>query len=763
MNANVSRSDDASLHAPAPEAPRARLSVTSAFDFWRTAHRILRGRYRTVLAITLLGVATGAYAGFTFGKRLYSATGLVRIASALPAVLKETDQNRPMANFDGFIQAQREVMSGREVVDAAMKEDSWTKLGSRRRAVTSEQFAAGLTVQTRARSDFLQVKFTHKDPLVAAAAIQSVISAYKQVFTREQAKAEGPRMDLLQRRRAGLSADQAKLEAKINETASGRTLTVVESLCLEASERARKLRSAITDLHIAAAGGTEIRKATDAPVQPGVDPTLDDNHWFISLETKLERELFLARGRGLRDGHPTIVRLQNSLDACRSQILALPRSPGAPAPSASQPALAVDPTPRLLMEREGKLRILLDSALAEMKQLSSEREKLKGLDEQAVALRQQLADTDSRLDALTTEASLGGRLMVVSGGDRPMTALLDNRIKMTAAGSVIGGAAPFGILMLSAMFRRRYRSGEEVAEDLAEHVPFVAVVPEVEGPGAMGMMAARCIHDIRARLQPHVAQEPRTYLVASVSPGDGKTALCMALGFSFAAAGVRTLVIDGDLSDRHLTKEFGANEAPGLIDALAGGEPFVQHIRTGPSVLAAGRSSSHDANKLVPAALRRVLASLRDKFDIILIDGDPILTGITTTVIAPQSDGVILAVGNGQRPSRVLQAVNQIHMMGTDLVAGVFNRADPSELPVDLKAREEADAVRHRTLPDKVRAFGPLIGAVLASLQHTRNEDVELRSGELDLAKTDRAPHTPNTGDTAHEPHQGRAEGRAAA
>jgi Mrp family chromosome partitioning ATPase len=233
----------------------------------------------------------------------------------------------------------------------------------------------------------------------------------------------------------------------------------------------------------------------------------------------------------------------------------------------------------------------------------------------------------------------------------------------------------------------------------------------------------------------------------------------LSLAFSFAAAGVRTLLIDGDLTSRRVTMALDAGEASGLIEAMAGVEPFVQRIRAGPSVLTAGKSSSHDACRLVPTALRRVLANLRERFDVILIDGDPMLTGITATVIAPQTDGVIFAVGNGQRPGLVHQAIGQIRMQGTDLLVAVFNKACASELPIEVKDREAAAAAKHRALPEKVRRLGPLVATVLASIRHTREEDLELTSG-LDLARTDTPTHT---GEQAHEAHDRRAQGRSAA
>ncbi|MBX3375534.1 MAG: hypothetical protein KF678_00855 [Phycisphaeraceae bacterium] len=739
-------------------AGRGDAAAPPGFDLWRFAARVVRGRVRVVVALCCLGAAAGGCAGLMLGKRLYTATGLVRIASALPAVLRETDQNRPMANFDGFLQAQREVMSGRDVLDSALQQDEWSGLSKRGKAPRPEELAAGLKVETRPRSDFLQVKLTHKDPLIAATGVRTIIEAYQTVFTREQDRVERSRTEALEHRRAALNNDLARLESQIAEASRGRTLTEIDPLCAEVAERIKKLRGALTDVQVAIAGGPELYPKVWESVdqRAGTGPSNDPAAWYSAQLVQLERELFRATSAGLLQQHPTVIRLENAIEACRQRLASLPQS-SSPSTTPIQAATVV---PKLLLEREAGLKELLVTAQNEMRLLASERENVKRLDEQAGVLRQQLADTTARLDALATEASMGGRLMVVSSGNRPMTALVDNRAKMAAAGMVVGGLAPLSLLVLAGLVRRTYRSGEELAEDLAGHAPFVAVLPDVTGPGAIGQMAARCVHDIRARLQPQVRGEARVYLVASASPDEGKGALAMGLGFSFAAAGIRTIIIDGDLTSRGVSVAFGAGDSIGLTEAMAGQEPFIQRIRSGPSLLASGLSTSRDACMLDAAALRRVLATLRQKFDVILIVGDPILTGITASVIAPQSDGVILAVANGQQPGHVRQAVRQLEMLGTSLSAAVFNKADPSELPIDVKAREAAEKTRKRAWPPKVRELGPLVANVLSSLSHTREEDIELVSGNMELARSDRS-NPAISGEESHGAHDRRSRDAA--
>src|SRR4051812_2170017 len=173
-------------------------------DVWRLAHRALRGRYRLALALAAVGMVAGAQAGMRVGQRLYRATGLVRIAAVRPQVMKETDQNRAMPMFDGIIQAQQDVMSSRETVRAATRDPAWQgTVGHGGRAITEEQFAASLKVETRPRSDHLRVMYTDPDARVAAAAVRAIIGAYQRGYDAEQDRIEQQRHGELEARRAG--------------------------------------------------------------------------------------------------------------------------------------------------------------------------------------------------------------------------------------------------------------------------------------------------------------------------------------------------------------------------------------------------------------------------------------------------------------------------------------------------------------------------------------------------------------------------------
>jgi Mrp family chromosome partitioning ATPase/uncharacterized protein involved in exopolysaccharide biosynthesis len=720
-------------------APRAAVAtnppvLADKLDLWRTAHRALRGRYRIALVLAISGAIAGALTGWIYGKRIYCATGLVRIASTLPAMIKQTDQNQPMAMFDGFIQAQQEVMTSREMIEAALGSEPWRRVEAATHISCAEQFAANLKVETRPRSDYLRVTFKHRDAEVASAGVQSIITAYQEKYEREQGRFESQRMDELKCCRSSLTAEVQNLESDIDQIRKKHLAAELETLYSAIGERAKKLHIALAEVQSARAGGPGVVQQTSR--LPGETVSDEKLRAYAADQTRAESQLEQARTRGLGPAHPLIVSLEAAVEKARRHVESFTQE------SDMRRAGRDTEPPLSLPERETNLQQLIETTESELQELAVQRELVTDLKDKLAESRLSLAETERRIDVLTTEAFSGSRLTIVNRGEKPMTALLENRTKFAGAGALAGAVAPIFLFILGTMVQRRYRFTDELAQDLSARVPFVAALPDVNRAGVIVKAAARCVHQLRARIQPRGYSDvspcgSRTYLITSASAGEGKSSLSLALGMSFAAAGFRTLVIDADLTSRGLSSEANAKEASGLIEAVAGGKMVLRRLRPGLSLMASGQGHSYDALTLAPDGLMKVLAVMRAKFDVVLIDSDPILTGVTASIIAPQADGVILTITRGQQQPLVHSAIRQLEMLGSRLLGIVFNRAAASDLQGLLNEQMRSPAAEEPLPLVKEKRFGPLVRAVLSSLIRSRGDDLELSPDGLEPALTD--------------------------
>jgi capsular exopolysaccharide synthesis family protein len=197
------------------------------------------------------------------------------------------------------------------------------------------------------------------------------------------------------------------------------------------------------------------------------------------------------------------------------------------------------------------------------------------------------------------------------------------------------------------------------------------------------------VHQIRVMLQVHAGSGgPVVYHVTSACPGEGKTSLVASLALSYAAAGHNTLVVDADLIGQRLTHGYGLEERPGFREALAahggakvdGGRCDVYGAGVANlSVMPAGLSDGRDACAISSAIVERVMASLRKRYDVILVDSGPILGSLEALVVSQVSDGVILTISREQQKPLVDRAVKQLKSVGARIAGMVFNKAERSD------------------------------------------------------------------------------------
>src|SRR5690349_6081455 len=167
--------------APAEQAPRFRMP-SNLGEGLSMVHRALRGRYIVVVLLALIGGAAGGYGGYKVIKPTFQSEGLLKIAYTLPQVMGPTDQNEAVAQFDTYMQSQRLVITSRRVIDRAVQEPSWARVAGDLPDMPDRWFAEHLTVDIKPRSEFIALRVTDSSPARAAAAVNAVMVAYREVY-----------------------------------------------------------------------------------------------------------------------------------------------------------------------------------------------------------------------------------------------------------------------------------------------------------------------------------------------------------------------------------------------------------------------------------------------------------------------------------------------------------------------------------------------------------------------------------------------------
>jgi Mrp family chromosome partitioning ATPase len=337
-------------------------------------------------------------------------------------------------------------------------------------------------------------------------------------------------------------------------------------------------------------------------------------------------------------------------------------------------------------------------------------------------LQAELDDADRRIEVLKVEAAMPKRLEVVSTGDYPIP-VPSRQLKATGFGAAAGAGLVFGIMVLAGMFRRQYKYCSEITDSLSAKARFIAALPNLDPHDELQPWedAARCIHHLRQTLQQHSS----VYLFTSAAWGEGRTSMAMSMALSLCGAGIRTLLIDADLMNRGLTRTLKLNDGPGFFELLDGGDFTASRVSPNSlAIMPVGQATEADGLSISESVLSPLLARARACFDVILIDGGPVMSRIETIEIARQVDGVLLTVGRGQQRALVARAVQQLEMAEAHVAGIIFNRVDAKDFYRSIHRRGPVNGPSSHPHPvqQALGEFGPLVRAVAMSL----NKEVEL-------------------------------------
>ncbi len=237
--------------------------------------------------------------------------------------------------------------------------------------------------------------------------------------------------------------------------------------------------------------------------------------------------------------------------------------------------------------------------------------------------------------------------------------------------------------------------------------------------------AAKQLSDICANLRltdvlPGQWKAPKGAILLITSPyiADGKTTIATGMAASFARGGRSVLVIDGNVNIPATHLAFGMNAGTfGLCDLLKGGsgisvDTAVRQTQTPGVWLLSTGNPTEEASLLLEERLPALLALLRQKMDMIIIDGPAMLSGANASVLSGMVDGVALVVDSRNDNLKTLRQVKELLQMLSDAPAGIIlNRlrrqkrnayyfttaATPEEMttPETVESEGERDLVGH--------------------------------------------------------------------
>ena len=288
-------------------------------------------------------------------------------------------------------------------------------------------------------------------------------------------------------------------------------------------------------------------------------------------------------------------------------------------------------------------------------------------------------------EAKLAEASASPDVNVLDSAVTPQNASKNTKPRLLAVAILGGLVAAIALALLLDSIDKRIRYPEQATKDLGLSISgTVPILPT----GGMAQQTPEQISQLvesfrtlRMNVINSNGQLQKISLaVSSPSPGDGKSFISSNLAMSFADAGFRTLLVDGDTRRGALHEMFGLSRTAGLTDFLAGDvdQRAIIHA-TGHdnlSLVPTGTLRRRSPELLTSPALGKLVADLRVSYDVLIFDTPPLAAGIDGYAIAAATGSLLVVLRIGQTERRMAAAkLLLVDRLPINVIGSVLNAA----------------------------------------------------------------------------------------
>ena len=192
--------------------------------------------------------------------------------------------------------------------------------------------------------------------------------------------------------------------------------------------------------------------------------------------------------------------------------------------------------------------------------------------------------------------------------------------------------------------------------------------------------AAEAYRVIRTSVQfAQAGKELKTIAITSCTPNEGKSMTVANLAIVLTQAGKSVLIMDCDMRNPTVHKNFNLSNKVGLSSCISMGTAVADSVQAtgieGLDALTAGVIPPNPSELLGSERMQNILQRAKEEYDYVLIDTPPVLPVTDSLVLGRMVDGLILVIDSGEVKVEMAREVkNQLVHAGANILGVVLNK-----------------------------------------------------------------------------------------
>lgn len=539
----------------------------------------------------------------------------------------------------------------------------------------------GTKVKLQPQSSLVEVSFSARDPQLAAQVVNGIADAYITTNLERSYQSSSYARDFLQRQIATTRRDLEKSERELvayaqqqrlistNGGSAGdqgdtNSLTGSSLVALNqalAQTQAKRIAAEQRYREAVSGGSTTETSANAAPLRAQI----------AGLEAEYQQKL-----QTFRPDYPEMVALRARIDALKASVRTETRTAST--------------------DRAGSLRQEFEAARAEENQLRQKVNELSSsvLDQRGQRIRynilQRDVDTNRTLyDALLQrykEIGVAGGIgtavaSVVDRGAVPGGAYSPNLYLNLGIGFLLGLIVGMLVALALEFINDTIKNPDDVRNKL--HLPFLGGIPAAKSgkptdelKDALSPVAEAYLSTATALQFVTEGGAPKTLLVTSTRPAEGKSTSALAIAQAFTRLGKTVLLIEADM--RRPVFVTGREDV-GLSHILTNESALSEHVvRTEVEnfwIMPAGRIPPSPPELIASARFAALIADASATFDHVVIDGPPVLGLADSPLLSTAVQSTLMVVEAGRTRTRAaVEAQNRLRTAGARMIGAILTR-----------------------------------------------------------------------------------------